>query len=241
MNQAVVNAVQRAANIQAWVDALSPRRGGSERINEYMDRFRTKNQGQKLTDTELRYAQTYATTKWAAELKQEEKVEKKKLTPVERAADATKGTAFSDLDTDVAEGWYRVERAGSKKIQQSSGLGGGKEIKFSDYAEGKSPEDAVEEAIMLLDVSGSANAAHARADEQDSSPGTVNLQVQLGGSAGNYRKGKGDTSWTLVTVDEDLFRAMRAANSVRWRLVLQAAHRESLETCQAIRIRRPPG
>ncbi len=237
MRQAVANAAQRAADIHTWVDELKPKRGGTERIEEYMARFRTKTQARKLTVPELEYAQTYATTKWAEELKQEEKVEKK-LSKVELAAEAANGTSFTDLDTDVASGLYRVERARSTKIQQASGLGEGKELKFSEYADGKSPEDAAEEAIAVLDVWGSSNAAHARADEQDSSPGTVNLQVQLGGSA-NYRRGKGDTSWTLVTIDEDLFIAMRAVDADRWTLVIQAAHRESLANRQAIRIRRP--
>lgn len=162
------------------------------------------------------------------------KVEKQQ-TKEELAAAAAKGQPFVSLANDVASGYYAMKVSAAKKIRKSSG-----EAPFGDYSGGKSVRDAVEEAIVGLDLSGSVSFQHSRHDFQPASAGVVNLQVQLGGSAGKYRVGKGDTSSTVVVINEKLFDAMKAADPTRWKAVLQAAHRQSFNNTQRIELV-PPG
>jgi hypothetical protein len=247
MRQVAREVVRRSAGgrkktdeeIQTLVSQLSPKRGGNETIEQYMTRFKNRHQAQRLDGTDYAFAETTAKTYWKDELRQEEEAEKKPLTKVELAAQKARTTPFADLDTDVETELYTVTRARSRSIQQASGTeewGGYKN--FEAYADGKSAAEAAEEAIAQLDLSGSSSGTHSRHDFQDASSGTVNLQVQLGGSK-DWRRFKGDTSWTMVAINEELWDAMKAADATRWKSVIQAAHRESLDNCQAIRIGPP--
>lgn len=138
--------------------------------------------------------------------------------------------AFVSLQQDADDGRYVVEASATQKIRQSSGEG-----PFPNQAK-VSVEEAVTEAINGLDLTGSISFAYSRHDFQPTSSGH-NLQVQLGGSKLNYRRGQGDTSATLVVVEKALWDRMSKADPARWTLVLQAAHRQSFNNRQKIELR----
>lgn len=130
--------------------------------------------------------------------------------------------AFSSLDDDVANGVYTVgtQRASINVSRLSRD--------FADYST-QSIDEAVEDAIANLDYSDSSQVQFARHDFQPSGGANYNLQVQLGGKAGNYRVGKGDTSATLVLIDTALFDELKLRNADRLLEVMRAAHRRSYE------------
>lgn len=135
-------------------------------------------------------------------------------------------TPFASMAEDEANGLYRVVRTNaSKKIRLISGEKG-----FTEYSKGKSVDEAVNEAIDGLDLTGSISFKHSRHDFQPSGSSTLNLQVQLGGSQ-NYRVGKGDTSSTLVVIDITLFE-----ENNRWKQIIQAAHRLSFTHSEKVEI-----
>lgn len=86
------------------------------------------------------------------------------------------------------------------------------------------------EAIKGLDLTGSITFKHTRHDFQPTGGNNINLQIQLGGS-GIYRKGKGDTSSTLVVIDLALY-----SNSKRFKSVVQAAHQLSFDNSEKIEL-----
>jgi hypothetical protein len=137
-------------------------------------------------------------------------------------------TPFVSLEADEEAGLYTVA-TGAAKIRYTSG-----EKPFEAYSGGKSVDDAVEEAIAGLDLTGSISFKHSRHDFQPTSK-DYNLQVQLGGSE-NYRVGKGDTSSTLVVVDTAVWNTLRA-DAPRLKLILQAAHRQSFTNIQKVELR----
>ena len=141
--------------------------------------------------------------------------------------------AFTTLDDDVTAGLYRT--GASAASIDVSGLEG----HFQGYSKGKAIADAVEEAIAQLSCTGSSAAKHSRHDYQPTSSGNQNLQVQLGGSAGDYRRGEGDTSATLVVIDDELFQNLKARNAARLEDVLRAAHRQSYADGGRVTISKP--
>lgn len=138
------------------------------------------------------------------------------------AIDALEAQVFVSLEADAESGLYDVAVAVSDKIRKASGEG-----PFEDYSDGTSVDDAVEQAIAGLDMTGSNSARYARHDFQPAQGETKNLQVQLGGSHGNYRFGQGDTSSTLVVIDGEVWRQLRESNAARLRQLVQSAHRRS--------------
>lgn len=156
--------------------------------------------------------------------------------PPERVVEEEVGerVPFISLDDDVEHHRYTLQETGGAKIRYKSA-----ESEFEDYSGGKSVKDAVEEAIESLDVRGDSKAPHSRHDFQPTGSERENLQVQLGGSSGSFRRGKGDTSSTLVVVNAGFFRLMVETDPVRWRLVLQTAHRLSFANSSKIEIGPP--
>ena len=146
---------------------------------------------------------------------------------VASTSDGDKETKFVSLKADHDAGTYQLVVSKSSKIRMSSGESG-----FEDYTSGAmTVQEAVADAIANLDLTGSIKLKYSRHDFQPSSGGKINLQIQLGGSK-VYRKGKGDTSSTLVVIDEAIFR-----NSPRWRQVVQAAHRRSFNESSKVEIK----
>ena len=114
-----------------------------------------------------------------------------------------------------------VETKGAK-IQKESG-----EKDFEVYSDGKSVTVAVTEAIDNLDLESDIQMEHSRHDFQPSSKERKNLQVQLGGSKGKYRVGKGDTSSTVVVIETVLWERLKKANPNRLKKMVQEAHKKS--------------
>ncbi len=137
-------------------------------------------------------------------------------------------TPFVSLQADVDNGLYTVA-TGAAKIRASTG-----EDPFEAYSDGTSVDDAVEEAIAGLDLTGSISFKYSRHDFQPTSKGQ-NLQVQLGGARA-YRVGKGDTSSTLVVVDDALWATLKALDAPRLKLILQAAHRQSFTNVEKVEL-----
>jgi len=148
------------------------------------------------------------------------------------AVSALKPLIFTSLADDAAASRYDLIATTSTNIRKPSG-----ETPFAAYADGKTVATAVEEAIAGLDFTGSISFPHSRHDFQPTQDKVHNLQVQLGGSKGNYRSGKGDTSSTVVVVDKSLWDAQNTANSARWKKVIQEAHRQSFANQQKIELK----
>ncbi len=129
---------------------------------------------------------------------------------------------FVSLDADVEEGRYLMKETKTKKIQIASG-----EKEFEKYSDGKPVAVAVTEAIDNLDLDSDIHMEHSRHDFQPSSKERKNLQVQLGGSAGKYRVGKGDTSSTVVVIETVLWERLKKANPNRLKKMVQEAHKNS--------------
>ena len=130
--------------------------------------------------------------------------------------------AFSSLEDDVANGVYAV---GTQRASIDVSL---LTKDFAEYSD-QSIDEAVADAIANLDYSNSSQVRFARHDFQPTSGANYNLQVQLGGKAGNYRVGKGDTSATLVLIDTALFDELKLRNADRLLEVMRAAHQRSYE------------
>jgi hypothetical protein len=155
------------------------------------------------------------------------KVEK----PEQKKDEAVDMGRFVSLKKDIEAGYYKVVEQGGAKIKTSQHA--------KDFKEktGDTIGEAVLAAINGLDTSGSSKEKNSRHDFQPSSPGVHNLQVQLGGST-DYRRGMGDTSATLVVINEELFNAMRKANNGRLKDVLKAAHKLSYNKQKKVEIQK---
>lgn len=137
-----------------------------------------------------------------------------------------RNAGFTTMAADVAAGFYVVTRTAAADTKTRNPTA---EKQFAEsYASDSTVALAAEDAIANLDVTASNSQKYARHDFQPGSARIVNLQVQLGGTAGSFRRGKGDSSTTLVVIDARLWDDMMVADPARWRLVIQAAHRESL-------------
>jgi hypothetical protein len=98
------------------------------------------------------------------------------------------------------------------------------------------PNDALDQGLAGMTLSGSSSSGNARHDFQPTGSTNHNLQIQLGGAA-DFRRGKGDTSITLVVVEVALWDAMVAQDQARWLQVLAAAHRRSFANTSRIDLR----
>ncbi|WP_370860782.1 hypothetical protein [Parabacteroides faecis] len=128
---------------------------------------------------------------------------------------------FISLDDDQIRKLYMYGTEPSDKINVSK-------LENDFYVKsGITIKQAVDDAIARLDVGGSLPFDYSRHDFQPASRGIENMQIQLGGSKLDYRRGKGDTSCTNVVVDSDLFLLMRTRDTERWKKVIQEAHRIS--------------
>lgn len=151
------------------------------------------------------------------------------------AAETHMAGMFVSLAADVTAGRYKITRSSEKKIRGRTA-----EKDFpTKYSEGKSVADAVAEAIAAMRADGTSRVTHSRLDSQPAGSDVYNFQVQLGGSAGDYRRGKGDTSSTVVIVPVELFQRESAADSARWVQVLQAAHTESFTNTSKLEFEMP--
>jgi hypothetical protein len=207
----------------------------NEALAAYMTRFNRNHQQAGLDEEDKEIVKTFAASWWDDKIRVEQ-VQQRTQTKYELAAATARGTAFVSLNADAANNLYTVTRTASTKIQKLSGDQG-----FDTYSNGSTAAAESAVAINGLDVTGSTTALYARHDFQPAAAGVVNLQVQLGGSAGDFRRRKGDTSWTLVVVSEQVWDAMVAADSARWKAVIQAAQRESLANRTRVQIGAPPG
>ncbi len=98
-------------------------------------------------------------------------------------------------------------------------------------------QEAVDEAIDSYALSKSTMPRYARHDFQPAPAGVENIQVQLGGSAGNFHKGDGDTSSTLVVIDTPVWE--KIPDGAR-REILALAHRRSFTGGSKVELRVPP-
>lgn len=128
---------------------------------------------------------------------------------------------FISLQDDMKKNYYKVTIESEPKINVS-----GISKNFKNQS-GKSVQDAVEQALEVLELDGSTSADYSRHDYQPASKSVENLQIQLGGSKLKYRQGKGDTSCTVVIVNARLFEKMAKLDPMRWKQVLRTAHTKS--------------
>lgn len=147
----------------------------------------------------------------------------------------SKLAAFRDLQTDHDAGLYSFteSQVGTAKIRYDGAA--------KDFAAKMSatPEEALNQGLAGMTLSGSSSSGNARHDFQPTGSTNHNLQIQLGGAA-DFRRGKGDTSITLVVVEVALWDAMVAQDQARWLQVLEAAHRRSFANTSRIDLRVAP-
>lgn len=108
------------------------------------------------------------------------------------------------------------------------------------YSEGTTVKDAVDEAIDMWAAGSQATPRLTRFDFQPARAGVVNLQVQLGGSKGDFRRGKGDSSATLVVVDESLWEQLEAEDHDYLVRLVALAHRRSFTDSAKVELQGPP-
>lgn len=191
-------------------------------------------------DMELYYDLTAAVVGWQRELNDSYKEYGKYIRQEyeelsERYTQEEEGMpSFSSLAADAKLGYYTVATSdASDSIRLSSGESG-----FEEYADGTTVDEAVQQAINGLDLTGSIKLKYSRHDFQPSGSKVHNLQVQLGGSR-SYRVGKGDTSSTLVVISVKVFARLEKADANRLKQVLQAAHEYSFKNREKVEIGDP--
>ena len=108
-----------------------------------------------------------------------------------------------------------------------------------DYSDGTSVEDAVNEAIDTWASGSQSTPRLTRFDFQPARAGVVNLQVQLGGSKGDFHRGQGDSSATLVVVDEALWTKLETEDRDYLVRLVVLAHRRSFRDAAKVELKSP--